>query len=143
MYSKKINKLNSSLEVSSIATPLLAPMIEEGFFNNKISKTIIHSYLSNIKLKNIKALILACTHYPLIKTEIEEFYKKKISIIDSAQIVAEHIGKELKRQHLLTSKKTIQHQFFLSDLTESFVKSTRYFFKKKISFNRNNLWKKN
>ena len=143
MYSKKINKLNSSLEVSSIATPLLEPMIEEGFFNNKISKTIIHSYLSNIKLKNIKALILACTHYPLIKTEIEEFYKKKISIIDSAQIVAEHIGKELKRQHLLTSKKTIQHQFFLSDLTESFVKSTRYFFKKKISFNRNNLWKKN
>ena len=51
IYSKKIKGLKKSLNVSSLATPLLAPMIEEGFFNNKISKTIIHDYLSRPKLK--------------------------------------------------------------------------------------------
>jgi glutamate racemase len=134
MYLKKIQKINPTLEVSSYATPLLAPMIEEGFFNNKISRTIINSYLSNVKLKNIKALILACTHYPLIKPEIEEFYKKKVQIIDSAQIVANYIESKLREKHLITNKKTVRHFFYLSDLTESFIKSTRYFFKKKIKF---------
>ena len=123
MYEKKIHKLDSSVLVSSYATPLLAPMIEEGFFNNKISKTIINSYLSNTKLKGIKALILACTHYPLIKPEIEEYYKKKVQIIDSAQIVAENIAKQLRSHQLLTNKKTVKHHFFLSDLTESDRKS--------------------
>ncbi|MEY3399295.1 MAG: glutamate racemase, partial [Bacteroidota bacterium] len=43
IYVKRIEKLNKKLKVMSCATPLLAPMIEEGFFNNTISRTVIHS----------------------------------------------------------------------------------------------------
>jgi glutamate racemase len=50
IYPRKLNKENPKLEVPQTATPLLAPMIEEGFFNNKISKTIINSYLSLPKI---------------------------------------------------------------------------------------------
>ena len=67
---KKIDDLQKSIKLRSLATPLLAPMIEEGFFNNTISESVIHTYLSDTHLKKIKAIILGCTHYPLIKKEI-------------------------------------------------------------------------
>ncbi|MBK8847040.1 MAG: glutamate racemase [Bacteroidetes bacterium] len=141
IYAKKIMARNKSLQVSSLATPLLAPMIEEGFFNNKISKTIIHDYLSRAKLKNIKALILACTHYPLIKPEIESYYKSKVHIIDSAMIVAAFVKERLKAQKLLNSGKVRKHHFYVSDYTQSFEQSTRYFFKGRIKLEEMNIWK--
>jgi glutamate racemase len=141
VYAKKINALNKKLEVVSLATPLLAPMIEEGFFNNKISRTIINDYLSRSKLKNIDTLILGCTHYPLIRPEIELFYKKKTSIIDSAEIVAQHIRALLAKNHLLRKGKAGKHHFYISDYTVSFEQSTKIFFKGKVKLEKKNLWK--
>jgi glutamate racemase len=80
IYVKRIEKLNPNLKVLSNATPLLASMIEEGYYNNKISQSIIDSYLSKSSFKGIEALILGCTHYPLIKKEVEKFYQQKIEI---------------------------------------------------------------
>ena len=59
IYAKKLHARSRKLEVASLATPLLAPMIEEGFFDNRISRTVIASYLDSRKLSKIDALILA------------------------------------------------------------------------------------
>ena len=141
IYAKSIKHKNKQLHVSSLATPLLASMIEEGFFNNKISRTIIHDYLSKPKLKKIDSLILACTHYPLIKREVEEFYKDKVQIFDNAQAVARHVAKLLKTKKLLSHKKTGEHSFYVSDYTKSFEESSRYFFSSKIKLTRAAIWK--
>lgn len=128
VYAKKIKKL-SKKNVQSLATPLLAPMIEEGFFNNKISQTIINSYLSKKNLQGIDALILACTHYPLIKKEIENYYKKEVLVLDSAQIVARKILKVLLEFNLVSPRKTKgSYRFFVSDYTESFESTSKLFF---------------
>lgn len=140
VYAKKIRQLNSSLEVNSLATPLLAPMIEEGFFNNKISRTVIGSYLSRPKLKKIDGLILACTHYPLIRNEIAEVYKEKVMIVDSAQIVAEQVYNLLATQNLLSTGKEPNHHFYVSDNTPAFSESTKIFFKGKIKLEHYPLW---
>jgi glutamate racemase len=139
-YAKKIREKNPTLEVNSLATPLLAPMIEEGFFNNKISRTIIHSYLSKPKLKRIEALILACTHYPLIRTEIEEYYKGKVKILDSAEIVADAVLNKLAEDNLLNTQPKPRHHFFVSDYTKSFEESTKIFFSGKINLEHFPLW---
>lgn len=140
VYSKKIKQLNPELQVASLATPLLAPMIEEGFFNNKISKTVINSYLAKPKLKNIKTIILACTHYPLIKSEIEDYYKGKVKIIDSAQIVAEAVFNHLANEGLLNTSARPTNRFFVSDFTPSFAESTKIFFKGKLQLEHYPLW---
>lgn len=140
VYAKRLNDLNHSLQVVSLATPLLAPMIEEGFFNNKISRTVINSYLEKPKLKKIDALILACTHYPLIRPEIEEYYKQKVKIIDSAEIVAESVFNSLAERALLNTAKPIKSRFYISDYTESFASSTKIFYKDKIQLERYPLW---
>jgi len=140
MYARKIKAKNLSLEVNSLATPLLAPMIEEGFFNNKISRTIINSYLSKPKLKKIQAIILACTHYPLIQKEIEEFYRNKIEIVNSAQIVAEALKNKLAEENLLNKKTSSKHHFYISDYTNSFEESAKLFFKGKLKLEHYPLW---
>ena len=140
-YQTRLNEKNPALKVCSLATPLLAPMIEEGFFNNKISRTIIHNYLSRPKLRKIEVLILACTHYPLIKKEISEIYGTRVQIIDSAEIVAKFVEAELKRKKLLSERKSSGScRFFVSDLTTSFEKSTQIFFRGKIKLELKNLW---
>jgi len=140
VYAKKLRQLNPALDVHSLATPLLAPMIEEGFFNNKISHTVIGSYLSRPKLKKVDGLILACTHYPLIRDEIVEVYKEKVMIVDSAQIVAEHVYNCLAAENLLHTGQAPEHHFYVSDYTPAFAESTKIFFKGKIKLEHYPLW---
>ncbi|MFM2206527.1 MAG: hypothetical protein RL213_502 [Bacteroidota bacterium] len=140
IYAKKIHQRNRQLEVASLATPLLAPMIEEGFFDNKISRTVIASYLDSRKLSKIDSLILACTHYPLIKKEVEEYYKGSVEIVDSAGVVAGHVKDVLRKKKLLSAKRNPVHKFYVSDFTKSFEESTRYFFKNRIHLEKKDLW---
>lgn len=142
VYAKKIESLDPELEVKSLATPLLAPMIEEGFFNNNISQTIINSYLSNKKLDGIEALILACTHYPLIKKEIETYYNGSVDIIDSTEVVAQFTYNALKEKGMLASEaRAPEHHFCVSDFTNSFQKTTQIFFGKQIKLEHSPIWK--
>lgn len=140
IYAKKFKLIDPSIFVSSLATPLLAPMIEEGFFNNNISKTVIHSYLSSPKLKKIDSLILACTHYPLIEPEIASYYGNKVEIINTAEIVAEHLKERLIKLKLLNPEPPQKHQFYVSDYTPSFANSTRLFFGEKIRLSYKPIW---
>ena len=142
VYKNKILEKNSSLKVASLETPLLAPMIEEGFFNQEISSTIIKNYLNDEKLDEINVLVLACTHYPLIQNEIKKFYNE-IDVIDSSEIVAEHINKELSELNLLNQVKKPKFNFIISNFTESFSKSANIFFKENISLEENDIWKSN
>ena len=96
-YAEKLNKAMPSTTVVSLATPLLAPMIEEGFISDEVSAAIIKSYLSNEILSGIEALILGCTHYPIIKNQISEALNFNVEIIDSAQIVSVVLRDILKK----------------------------------------------
>ncbi|MBL7899298.1 MAG: glutamate racemase [Crocinitomicaceae bacterium] len=140
IYPRKLNKKNPKLEVPQTATPLLAPMIEEGFFNNKISKTIINSYLSTKNFNKIDALILACTHYPLIKKEVIAFFKRPVEVIDSATVVAEYTKKTLKNLKLLNKKKSANDTFYISDYTESFEETSKLFFGNVIDLKEERIW---
>lgn len=133
VYAAKIIAKNPKIQTSSLATPLLVPMIEEGFYQNKISNTIISNYLESEQLNNIDHLILGCTHYPLIEEEISSFYKAKIQVVNSAKIVAQHVQSSLAELHLLNPQKdTGTRQFHVSDYTESFEQSAQNIFRERI-----------
>lgn len=140
IYPIKIEELKKNIRVKTLATPLLAPMIEEGFFNNQISKEIIGQYLSDPALADLDALILACTHYPLIKKEIEEFYQGRITILDSSIIVASSLRKMLSELGLVNTQGRGNHHFFVSDYTDSFESSARMFFGDSIHLECIQMW---
>lgn len=140
VYPKRIQKENGKLSVKALETPLLCPMIEEGFIDDKISQTVIDSYLSNEMLTNIEHIILACTHYPLIKNQISSYYKNAVNVIDSAEVVANYLLVTLEAKNLLNDQPRKPHHFYVSDYTESFEKSTRFFFKEELHLEKKNIW---
>jgi glutamate racemase len=143
IYAKKIHDLNPNIKTVSLATPLLVPMIEEGFHNQNVSHEIISSYLSNELINTIDELILGCTHYPLIKEEIGEYYNNKITIVDSPSIVAKHVFKDLQSSAMLSHKRGAEYAFYVSDLTDSFEASAeRFIHYKDIHLNEIKLWEK-
>ncbi|WP_247235910.1 glutamate racemase [Telluribacter sp. SYSU D00476] len=140
VYKKKVDVLNKNITLKSLATPLLAPMIEEGFFDNSISESIITTYLSDPALEGIESLILGCTHYPLIKKEIGQYYGDTVEILDTSEIVAQSLRAWMEQHYLLNDKGTGERRFYVSDYTQSFEASTRLFFGKQIQLSHYPLW---
>lgn len=132
VYQEKLSRRRPSLKYSALATPLLAPMIEEGFYNDNISQTVIHNYLEQPELQDIDALILGCTHYVMIKKEINEYYHHKVKLFDSTDIVATKLRAILDKEHLLTDKPLGENLFYVSDYTESFEQAAKAFYGKAI-----------
>lgn len=139
VYAKRVEKRNPKLKVAMLATPILVSMIEEGFFQNRISQAIINNYLEKSTLAGIEALILGCTHFPLIKPEVESFYRGNTEVIDASRLVAESLRKELERRGLAASKHRVGDHFFVSEKTHSFEQSTMIFFGEKLRLERKEL----
>ncbi len=140
VYQQKIEALQQANQCKALATPLLVPMIEEGFLHNRISHDIIEQYLSAESLKGIEALILGCTHYPLIKKEVEAFYQGKVKVIDSSVTVARALKAYLELHQLTATSRSEENQFFVSDYTASFEGTTRLFFGEAVRLEKYDLW---
>jgi len=140
-YEKKIRELAPATEVSALATPLLVPMIEEGFIFDDISNAIIRTYLSDTSLRGIQTLILGCTHYPIIRRQIEKFYDFNVEVLDSGNAVAGSLRSILMENGLLNNARKDLHEFYVSDLAPWFEKIARMFFEEEIRLSLLNFWK--
>lgn len=140
VYEKKVEALGKGITVKSLATPLLVPMIEEGFFTGDISQKILKKYLHDPWLLDLEALILGCTHYPLIKTSVGKFYGPQVEVIDGSEIVARALKGYLEFHNLSNRQPAGDDFFMVSDFTESFEASTKLFFGEKIHLERSALW---
>lgn len=134
-YKTKIHQKDKKVEVHQLATPLLAPMIESGFVDGQISHLVIEEYLNSPELQDIETLILACTHYPLIKKEIEAYYTAKdktVDVLATNEIVALQIKKFMIEHGLVNYEKKGKNSFYVSDYNESFAKTTQLFFRESV-----------
>jgi glutamate racemase len=140
-YVSKIIAKNPHVSVSSLATPMLVPMIEEGFIFDDISNAIIRTYLAKPEISQIDSLILGCTHYPIIKNQISKYYNFSVEIIDSSRIVANHLRKILSDRDLLNQAVSGQNRFLVSDYTHYFQSISKLFFEEEIRLEKVSLWK--
>lgn len=142
-YAERIRSLSPQTPVRSLATPLLVPMIEEGFLNDEISDAILKAYLDRVSLADIHTLILGCTHYPIVREQIAAYYKGRVRVLDTASIVANHLKQQLQSNNLLAQKNdaATAHRFFVSDYTENFRHIAEFFFHQQVDLQLLNLWK--
>jgi glutamate racemase len=79
-------------------------------------------------------LILGCTHYPIIKHQINKYYDFEVDIIDSGKIVANSLKELLTNDNLLNddTSKTTDIKFYVSDLTQYFKLIGKMFFEEEI-----------
>jgi len=139
-YAKKLNRINPDLDVVSLPTPLLVPMIEEGFIFDDISNAILRAYLTTPKLNGIEALILGCTHYPIIRNQINKIFNFEVDILDTAGIVSSILKKRLEERDLLNDTGKAKYSFYVSDYTPFFEKIARMFFDGDILLEKSDIW---
>jgi len=139
-YDQKLKERSPQTTVVSMATPLLVPMIEEGFIFDDISNAIIRSYLSDKTLSGIEALILGCTHYPIIKNQISKFFNFNVEVVDSARIVSLVLKETLEKNKMLNDTGNVHDQFYISDYTAYFEKIARMFFEGEINLKKADIW---
>lgn len=118
-FVKEIHKLNSDIEIFQQACSLLVPFIEEKETKTKAFTLVLNKYLEPLKQKNIKALILGCTHYGHIKNDIKKIMGRNVKIIDEAKIVADKLIIYLKKHKEIEKRLNREHkkEYYFTDKT--------------------------
>ncbi len=104
-WEKEINKLNSQTEVFQVPAPMLVPLIEER--EKKLAIPFIQKYLKPLMSKKLDALVLGCTHYPMLKKEIKnnmQIKNKQIQIISQDEIIPPKLGRYLIRHREIADR---------------------------------------
>ncbi len=140
LYVSKLHALHPEMEIVPIASKSLATIIEEGlFYNRKLIAEIVDHYFGDYP--ELESVVLACTHFPIIRDMIEEHFDRGINIFDSTDAVALAVKDRLEVMHLLNpSRSKGEHRFYVSDLTDSFQKMARIFFGDNVQLQYYPLW---
>jgi glutamate racemase len=126
LFDKAIHELNKDLILISRRTPLLVPMIEEGFIDEQALFPIFKRYFDGFE--STELIIPACTHYPIIYNQIESYFNRRLKVLHTPKIIAESVTSVLTNRGLLrNTPEELEDEFHLSDLTESFKQEAEMF----------------
>ncbi len=104
-----------------IACPLLVPFIEEGEINSGALELVVKNYLKGFEKTKIKALILGCTHYPIIEELIRRVIGGGIKLVNPEKSVSIATKKYLIEHKMLSDKQGQgRRTYFVTDLTDRF-----------------------
>jgi glutamate racemase len=124
-YEKAIAACEPKKEIVSAACPALVPLIEEGIIENEIMDLTLRYYLDHfLQYHRPSSLVLGCTHYPLIRANLQRLYPD-LEIVDPAEILAARIAALLEERGLLADQPAGENTFYASDLSENFVNMIR------------------
>lgn len=116
-YSKAIKILMPEAEVFSYACPLFVPIVEEGWQDHPIAYDVAQHYLKELIELEIDTLVLGCTHYPLLSATLTNVLGSGITLVDSAQAIAQHLSSLIPFEHDGIEGKD---SFFVSDNEQKF-----------------------
>lgn len=101
-YERAIVRRRSRCRILQRATPLLVPIIEEGrAADDPLVTLCLEQYLLPIRAQRPDVLVLGCTHYPMLRTRIEQIMGPECRIVDSAEACAEDVAARLTAASLL------------------------------------------
>jgi len=115
---KKLREARPNLEVESIACPLFVQLIEEGAANSALAKSIVAEYLRPWQKAPVDAVLLACTHYPLLAPLISQVLPN-VQLINMADATITEAQNYLTHTNQLNKQKTAQ-EFYVSGSVEKF-----------------------
>jgi glutamate racemase len=136
-YPMEIAKFFPVLKVYQEACPMWVPLVENNEHHSHGADFFIKKNLHNIfeKGKNIDVLLLACTHYPMMREKIEEYMPIGVTLISQGEIVAESLKDYLQRHPEMEKRcsKNERRAFFTTDSTEDFDNHAALFYGESIS----------
>ena len=123
VYTKVIQGIDPQIRVIEKACPLFVPLVEEGFKEHEVTREIIEYYLESLRATDIDAMILGCTHYPLLRSRIRAYMGKEIQIVNPAYETAIDLKTLLEDQDMANKGSGpvgSRYEFYVSDTAEKF-----------------------
>ena len=136
-YANAIARINPLLEVIERACPLFVPLAEEGWAETDVARAVAEQYLADLTNKDIGALVLGCTHYPILSDLIGEIIGTEVPLIDSGDAAAGEVQTLLEASDLaaVMPERDIRERqlcddldhFYVTDAAERFAKVAERF----------------
>jgi glutamate racemase len=136
-YADAIAALDAKGEVIERACPLFVPLAEEGWANSDVARHVAKDYLTGFNEISIAALVLGCTHYPILRDVISETVGSEITLIDSGAATAADVEALLETKSLKHDEPVGLYQerrlcddldhFYVTDAAERFAKVAERF----------------
>ncbi|MBM4160753.1 MAG: glutamate racemase [Ignavibacteria bacterium] len=121
-YVNALRQIDPSVQAFSQACPLFVPLAEEGWTEHKATELIAKEYLFPLTLEKIDALILGCTHYPLLRNVIDNTLHHAVALIDSGEATAQAVAVLLEEQGMKNMSRLKPNlQFYVSDVPHKFT----------------------
>lgn len=136
-YAHAIASMSSNVEVIERACPLFVSLAEEGWANSDVARIVAQDYLSEFKKTPVAALVLGCTHYPILRDVISETVGIDVNLIDSGAATARDVQALLEKSDLTHDEPLGLYQdrrlcddldhFYVTDAAERFAKVAERF----------------
>jgi glutamate racemase len=136
-YRQAITAIDQKAEVIEQACPLFVSLAEEGWSDTPVAREVAQEYLANLNRAALGALVLGCTHYPILRDVIAEVVGEGVVLIDSGQAAAAEVKTLLKKLELAHSDTSALYQerhlcddldhFYVTDAASRFAKVAERF----------------
>ena len=120
-YVDAIKRASDSAEVVQAACPLFVPLAEEGWTTEPETYSIAKKYLSTIVRQQPSALVLGCTHYPILRDVIQQTVGENVTLIDSGEATAAEVEKLLEKSGLSNAAQPLRERSLCDDLDHFYV----------------------
>ncbi len=129
LFAKLLKKRCPGTKINMRACPLFVPMTEEGWINNVVTQIVAETYLEDWR-GQIDALVLGCTHYPLL-TGVISSVLEGVKIIDMADYTVRQLKKVLDENGMKNSgTEPPSYQLYTTGYTDKFEKMAGLVLKK-------------
>lgn len=126
-YQKALKDFSKVKRVIAQPSPLLVPLVEEGWIDHRITKLILEEYITPLLDEGVDTLVLGCTHYPLLKECISEIVGESVELVDSAEATAREIARILTKQEIASHAEQGINSFYVSDIPLKFQEIAQRF----------------
>jgi glutamate racemase len=136
-YARAITSMRPTGQVMEKACPLFVPLAEEGWANSDVARNVARDYLSEFTKTSLGALVLGCTHYPILRDVISETVGSGVTLIDSGAATARDVESLLESSALTHEDALTLYQerqlcddldhFYVTDAAERFAKVAERF----------------
>jgi glutamate racemase len=117
-YSRAVAALAPELKVTERACPLFVSLAEEGWADSDVARAVAEEYLRELREKGVSAVVLGCTHYPILRRVIQETLGEGVRLIDSGEAAARTVESLIEKEDL---RRTATQE--LRDLREAGARS--------------------
>lgn len=134
-YAASIRLVSETAEIIQTACPLFVPLAEENWTQESETFSIAKKYLNKIIEFQPDALVLGCTHYPILREVIQQTIGANVKLIDSGEACAEEVATLLEKNGLqnpneITGERKLcddLDHFYVTDAAERFARVAERF----------------